>query len=197
MENLFLSISSPPIATANPPPAMPKKSQPTPIANHIQFEHEVDIVAYLLVEIKTIEADYAACLQDVHKKFGAQLAGIKQHLDPAALRCKQYAEAHRAELFAGDAKSAATPLAEFGFRAGQPHLKPMKKFSWEKVLVILRRVARNFVRTKYEIDRELILAQVKLLPADGVAPFLAFYGLRLVQDESFWIEPKAEEGSAP
>ena len=75
-----------------------------------------------------------------------------------------------------------------GFRTGNPRLKPITKFTWAKVLETIQRsatFASSYVRTKAEVDREKLLADRDELGADG----LRVLGLKVVQEESFFVEP--------
>ena len=63
-----------------------------------------------------------------------------------------------------------------------------KKWSWEKVLEALRSAhGDRFVRTKQEPDKEKLRAEL----ADAE---LAVVGLRLDQEDRFFVEPKTETG---
>jgi len=92
------------------------------------------------------------------------------------------------EVEFGNRKSLVMTHGTVGFRTGNPRLKPITKFTWAKVLETIQRsatFASSYVRTKAEVDREKLLADRDELGADG----LRVLGLKVVQEESFFVEP--------
>jgi phage host-nuclease inhibitor protein Gam len=72
-----------------------------------------------------------------------------------------------------------------GFRTGTPKLALLsRKFTWESVLELVTNRLPNFIRPKWEIDKEAIINQ-----REELAEFLPSVGLKVTQDESFYIEP--------
>jgi phage host-nuclease inhibitor protein Gam len=80
-----------------------------------------------------------------------------------------------------------------GFRTGTPKLALLnRKWNWDLVLDMILKCGFAFVRTKPEVDKEAILAFYS--EATDKAPVqekvLTPIGLKVVQDEGFYIEPK-------
>jgi hypothetical protein len=89
-------------------------------------------------------------------------------------------------------------FATFGYRAGQPHLEPRSKMTWDKILTALLAAGKKlYVRYKPEVNREALLLAAKALEQKPEAQqaFLVEHGVKLVQDEDFYIEPKADDDS--
>ena len=87
-------------------------------------------------------------------------------------------------------KSMEMSHGKIGFRTGTPKLKLLKSFNWDRVVEKLEAHLPEFVRTKKEADKE------KLLSSREDAAMLDKFklvGVEVVQDESFYIEPKTEE----
>lgn len=170
---------------------MKKRTQTTAgLASQPEFEHEVDCIAQLQVSLQQLAAERTAQLHSVEENYGRQIASLEQEIKSRLRLCATYADAHRAELFEKDKKSGATPLAQFGFRDGQPRLALLAKWTWDKVLDALDKIgAIHCIRTKQEVDREILLVDIK----QGVVTDPAMLGVKVVQDEPFWVAPKADE----
>lgn len=72
-----------------------------------------------------------------------------------------------------------------GFRTGTPKLKLLRGWTWEKVTAAVAGLLPNFIRNKPEVDREAIIGQ-----RDELAEVLPSVGLKVDQDEGFFIVPK-------
>ena len=83
---------------------------------------------------------------------------------------------------------------KFGFRTNTPSLSPARRdFGWAKILVMLMgRRLRKFIRAKYEVDKDRILSHCGTLknPTKFQRTTLPTLGLKLVQDEEFFVEPE-------
>ena len=173
---------------------MPKKSTVKVLLHsREQFELVVNNIAHLQIRLQSLEAERAAAIQKVEKLFGPQIDLAAKLIEKSLHDCAAYAAAHRAELFAQDAKTAATATAHFGFRDGQPKLALVAKNTWDKVLVYLRQKWPVLVRTKEETDKEALLAALKTLPPVERVNRLDQLGLRITQAETFWVEAKATD----
>jgi hypothetical protein len=77
-----------------------------------------------------------------------------------------------------------------GFRTGTPKLKLLSGWTWEKVLEFISvNQLMDLIRTKKEVDKELILAN-----RDCIKPeTLKQIGIKVVQDEAFFVEPKRDD----
>jgi phage host-nuclease inhibitor protein Gam len=82
----------------------------------------------------------------------------------------------------------------FGFRSTPPKTALLnRKYKWETVLELLKRFpwAADFIRKKEEVDKEAILASYSSKEVDDQK--LAAVGLKIDQDEKFFIEIRWEE----
>ena len=80
-----------------------------------------------------------------------------------------------------------------GFRTSTPALKLITKFTWGSVLTMVKEFMPDYIRTKEEVDKESILAQ---RDSEVVSANLTKCGMRVVQDETFFIDLKKEEAIA-
>ena len=103
---------------------------------------------------------------------------------------RAWAEAHPEE-FAKGRKSIDFAAGTLGFRTGTPKLKLLRGWKWDKVLAAIKTLGLPFVRTKEEVDKEAIITAAtteNLNPREQLA-----IGVKVDQDESFFIEPKLTE----
>lgn len=110
-------------------------------------------------------------------KRNEALSGLLQH----------WAENNVAEF--GGKKSIEFIHGRLGFRTGTPKLKTLAGWTWDRVLSVLAEAL--YIRTKREVDKEKILSlygEKILADAD-----LRAFGVKVVQEESFFVEPKIEE----
>lgn len=98
-----------------------------------------------------------------------------------------WSEAHKADF--GDAKSIAMTHAVIGYRTGQPQLKTLKGWTWDRVLESVRTIfGTDWLRIKVEVDKAKLLSV-----REGRADDFPRIGVRVVQEETFYVEPKVTE----
>lgn len=121
---------------------------------------------------------------EVRAEYEQQIAGAQEDLKPLMEAARSWCEAN-GDAFAGK-KSIEMVQGIVGFRTGTPKLKTLAGWTWDRVLEKLRTTCREFIRTKEEVDKEAIIgARENLLDGD-----LRNMGVKIVQDESFFVEPK-------
>ena len=88
----------------------------------------------------------------------------------------------------GKKKSIEMSAGTLGFRTGTPKLKLLSGWTWEKVLAALQTVGMSgFIRIKREVDKDAIIGDSAAIPSN--AQRFTSYGVKVVQDESFYVEP--------
>jgi phage host-nuclease inhibitor protein Gam len=127
-------------------------------------------------------------LTDIRARFEPQITAYGQEIGAAMKQAQQWALAHPEEF--GDRKSIEMVHGLVGFRTGTPKLKLLSGWTWEKVLEFISvNQLMDLIRTKKEVDRELILAN-----RDCIKPeTLKQIGIKVVQDEAFFVEPKRDD----
>ena len=116
-------------------------------------------------------------------KFDEAIASYTQQL-------QHWAESNPAQ-FPKDRKSLKMTSGTLGFRTGTRKLVLFSRaWNWEKVLKRLQEVATKFVRSKPEIDKDALLSDyASFVDKSAAAARLSNWGLKVTQDESFFIEP--------
>ena len=91
----------------------------------------------------------------------------------------------------GRAKSLDLLHAVIGWRTNTPSLKPLSGWTWARVLEKLKGLPllASYIRVKEEPNKQALIADRDVIGADT----LRSVGLRVVQDEEFFVEPKLTE----
>jgi phage host-nuclease inhibitor protein Gam len=156
-------------------------------------EFALSELAIAVNQQRKITADRDAAVLAINQRVEGPLGDldqvIKQHTD--ALRA--WAEANP-DQFPRDRKSIIMTSGTLGFRTGTPKLALISRaFTWEKVLDCIKASKwawAGFIRTKEEVDKDAILgthSQVEDKTAH--AADLRSIGLKVVQDETFFVDP--------
>jgi phage host-nuclease inhibitor protein Gam len=131
-----------------------------------------------------MEADKAA----VAERFAPQLADLAGDILAERKLINTYLDTHKAD-FDGPPRSVAFASGTVGYRLGQPHLKPLSKWTWDKVLkVLVDARAERYFRVQCREDREALLADAEALGTEGLRAF----GLRVVQDDRAFVDVNRE-----
>jgi phage host-nuclease inhibitor protein Gam len=101
-----------------------------------------------------------------------------------------YATEHKDELFVKK-KSVESIHGTMGFRTGTPKLKTLKGFTWGAVTQLLKEFLPAYVRVSVEPAKDLLLINRDTEEVREVMPRV---GITVVQDETFFVEPKKENG---
>ncbi len=165
---------------------MTKRIKAPSITTRIKFERLLDEIAASTVELRHCQAARNNAVQRAQTIFQSEIEAHEAAIKAKASLCEKYAKEHRDELLPGKVKSAETPLARYGFRTGMPTLKLLSKFTWEQVVQRLKHLGkRQFIRMVLEPDKQAILTA-------QTTDDLSDFGVRVVQAETFFIEPKVD-----
>jgi phage host-nuclease inhibitor protein Gam len=154
-------------------------------------------------EAESILNDYAATVNSrriltarrdsallrIEENFRAEIAACDNAIESATSKLKAWAEANPSQ-FPKDRKSLKMFAGTIGFRTGTPKLSLVSRaWSWEKVLDAIKNTTcyKQWIRLDEQVKKEAILAehaQNKIVPQD-----LQSVGLKIVQDESFFVDP--------
>lgn len=155
-------------------------------------------------QVKRIQADMELQISRIREKYADKLQTLQQASDDAFDVLQTYATLHP-ELFAKK-KSLDMAHGTIGFRTGTPKLKPLKGFTWASIAQLAKKfLPANYIRVTSELAKDKLLADRDL---DSVAlsdsptgvlrevpmrEALGACGIKVVQEESFFVEPKTEE----
>ena len=127
----------------------------------------------------------------IREKYADELASLNEKKDKAIEILQVFATENKDELFSKK-KSLESAHGVIGFRTGTPKLKTLKGFTWGAVLELAKQFLPSYVRTSEELAKDKLLAD---RDNEEIRCEFPHIGIAVVQDETFFIEPKKENES--
>lgn len=156
-------------------------------------------------QIQRINAEIELQCAKIREKYADKLSALGAEKDKAFDLLQSFATENQAELFTKK-KSLDMAHGTIGFRTGTPKLKTLKGFTWASALTLVKKfMPKTYIRQTEDIAKDKLLADREL---EKVAVYdtptgdprevsmreaLAVCGIQVVQDETFYVEPKKEE----
>ena len=164
------------------------KKQVTELIKRDQCDEVIHDYAEATSSIKGIESEMEMKIQKIREEKATELMELKARQANAMDKLQYFSEFNKEDLFA---KKKSMELAHgiIGFRVGTPKVKAVGT-TLAKALEAVKMAKLKFTRTKIELDKDKIIASRK---DDKVMSKLKAIGLEVVQDETFFVEPKVEE----
>ena len=125
----------------------------------------------------------------IREKYQDELAKLQEVKDKSFDVIQAFAVENKGELFSKK-KSMETTHGTLGFRIGTPKLKTLKGFTWASVLSMLKEFLPDYVRTVDQPAKDKLLADRE---DEKVMAMMPKVGICVVQEETFFVEPKKEE----
>lgn len=139
--------------------------------------------------LKTLERERE--IKQIDERFGPVLEELADDLKLHTTQLREWADSNP-QVF-GTARSVEWTHGKFGWRMGQPKLVKKSKAAWDTLTDVVRTIlGPRFIRQKDEINKERIIADRETIDLDKMRAC----GLSVVQEESFFVEPKIEEAPA-
>lgn len=138
---------------------------------------------------RALTADMDEKIIDIRNSYSDELAKLENEKKEAFEKMQVFATENRDELFS-KRKSMETTHGVLGFRIGTPKLKARKGFTWAAVLELLKVKAPAYLRQTVEIAKDRLLAEREL---EDTRIIMDACCIDVVQDETFYVEPKSEE----
>ncbi len=139
--------------------------------------------------IQKINATLDVEMTRLREKYQDELSRLNAEKEAAFDILQTFALEQRDVIFV-KRKSLDTVHGTIGFRTGTPKLKTLKGFTWGAVTNLLKEFLPAYVRTVDEPAKDKLLAD---RDTGEVSENLTRVGLSVVQDETFYVEPKKEE----
>lgn len=154
-------------------------------------------------QLQKINADIELQCAKFREKYADRIATLSEERDKAFDTLQAFATENQAELFSKK-KSLDMAHGVIGFRTGTPKLKTLKGFTWASVLQLVKRFLPDYIRQTEEIAKDKMLADrdgnVPMAVSDSpsfvevpIRKAMTECGIQVVQDETFYVEPKKEE----
>jgi phage host-nuclease inhibitor protein Gam len=155
------------------------------LTSRAQAEAMAREIVELQIQQRTATNELDAGITSLKQNFEGRLSAINKTLGEKSSVLQAWAEANPSE-FQGR-KSLDMTHAVVGWRTGQPQAKTLAGWTWDRVLEkILTLGWEPYVRRKEEVNKQQLVADRELLKPEE----LRSIGVRVIQDESFFIEPK-------
>ena len=159
---------------------------------HLTREQVAELVgqyAAIAIERQAKATQMDRELQAVRDRYEPEIERANNFLMGLHGQIQSWAEAHRDEF--GRRKSMEFLNGACGWRTGTHKLKTLAKWTWDRVLEKIKTLPamKDYVRVKEEVNREAIIADRDHVGAE----MLAAIGVKVVQDETFFVEPKLTE----
>ncbi len=156
-------------------------------------------------QIQKINAEIELQCAKIREKYADKLSTLATERDTAFETLQSFATENQSELFTKK-KSLEMAHGTIGFRTGTPKLKTLKGFTWSSALQLAKKfLPADYIRQTEEIAKDKLLAdrdvdeiEVFDMPDGSVRnttmrDAMAVCGIQVVQDETFYVEPKKEE----
>ncbi len=164
-----------------------KNSQP-PVPSREAMESLVGEIAVLQNQQRLLTSAMDGQIQSIRQHYLAQLTAQNEALEQKMQLARLWAEANPDEF--GPARSIETLHGAVGWRTGQPALKTLAGWTFDRVLQTLKCAgALAYIRVKEEVHKQNLLSDRDALGSEKLRQF----GLRVVQEETFFVEPKLTE----
>lgn len=157
--------------------------------------------------INKINAEIELQCAKIREKYADKLSALCDEREQAFEVLQSFATENQAELFTKK-KSLEMAHGTIGFRTGTPKLKTLKGFTWASALQLAKKfLPMTYIRLTEEIAKDRLLSDREL---ESVSVYdtatgdprevpmkeaMAVCGIQVVQDETFYVEPKKEETS--
>ena len=170
------------------------------LANREQAEECMNSLArdFAAKQIQCAEMDGE--ILAIKERYAPAISVLDLTIQQSAQSLEVWAQSNPGE-FPKDRKSLALLAGTIGFRKDTPSLVPLNKtFTWARILAtITAKKWRKFIRNKPDVDREAILARSGTLdkPTKFQRTILPLLGLRIAQEEKFFVEPALTNPETP
>lgn len=148
-------------------------------------------LATLAAKRNGLVADLDKAVTAARQMYEEPISSLEKQIEDKTGLLEGWASADAANW--GKAKSIELLHGKLGFRTGTPKLKTLARRTWAMIVENLQ-AARLllFLRVKTDVDKEAILAAHAKKEITNER--LAVLDLEVVQEESFFVEPKIEGG---
>ena len=162
--------------------------KPPKIQSREQAEAAMDALALAAHRRDKLEAEMNVELTRVRARYESELAVLAEAIKNETARLRDWADSDPTLL--GKSRSIKLLHGTVGYRLGNWAVKLVRGFKAERAVALVKSIiGPGYVRTKEELDKELLLADRARYPAET----LASCGLRLEQAESFYVTPEKTE----
>lgn len=140
-------------------------------------------------EMQSINAAMDKEFVAIRERNAERLAELEAQKAESFEVMQVFATEQREVLFS-KRRSLETTHGIIGFRTGTPKLKTRRGFTWAAALELVREFLPSYIRTSEEVAKDKLLADRE---NEQLQPLMQKCGIDVVQEESFYVEPKKEK----
>ncbi len=173
---------------------MARKTTTVPNTNLSDTQIEEHLEQYSLAESRRdgLKAKMEEQLTKVREKFVDKINAEEEIMDEHFDTLHAHAMTQKDQF--DKKRSKAFTHGILGFRIGTPKLKNQRGFTWKAVLELVKdHNLTDFIKVKESLDKDKIIANREELAADGTLDTIK---CEVVQDETFYVDTKAEKKDA-
>lgn len=158
------------------------------LKSRAQAEDTLRQVAEITLQRNQAQIDMDREITAIRERYEEAIGDANKSLEEKTELLRSWSESNPSEF--NGLKSLELVHGLIGWRTGQPTLKTLSGWTWDRVLEKLKTLLRtDYIRTKEEVNKQAIIADRETLTPQGLRDI----GVRVVQDEGFFIEPKLEK----
>jgi phage host-nuclease inhibitor protein Gam len=166
-----------------------KKNQVKPMQPVIRSREDMESLVAEITVLKNhqrlLTAQMDSQIQNIREFYEPQLVARSQSLEEKIELAREWGEANPDQF--GTARSIEMVHGVVGWRTGPPALKTLAGWTWDRVKDTLKTIgAGAYIRTKEEVNKQNLLADRDAIGAEKLRQL----GLRVAQEEAFYVEPK-------
>lgn len=164
-----------------------KNTQPV-IRSREALESLIGEIAAIKNRQRLLTAAMDEQIQSIRAHYEGDLAAQSESLEEKMEHARTWSEANPQEF--GASRSIQTVHGTLGWRMGGPSLRTLTGWTWDRVKeTLIAANAVGYIRVKEEVNKQNLLADRDSLGADKLREI----GVRVVQEESFFVETKLTE----
>lgn len=170
---------------------MPPRIKLTQQINRARAEELAGEISTLILEKNSKKIEMDRLITEIRTPYESAFEDLDKAIDDKTALLETWAAANPDE-FPRNRKSIDMVHAVVGYRTGMPKLKTLIKWTWTKVLdAILAAKLERYTSVKVAVDKDKIISEHNqlLITNETLKPL----GLAVVQEESFFVEPKLQE----
>lgn len=158
------------------------------VKSRAEMETLVGEIAELTLTRNKQQTELDEAITALRTKYEESLGEVNKALDEKTEVARAWAEGNPSE-FRG-LKSLEMVHGVVGWRTGNPTLKTLTGWTWDRVLEKMKALSwgTNYVRVKEEVNKQALVGDREMIQPAAMREI----GVRVVQEEVFFVEPRIE-----
>jgi phage host-nuclease inhibitor protein Gam len=165
-----------------------RKNKPAPVQTREDMETLVGEIAALKRNLRLLAVALDDQIQGARSQYEPQMTAHSQMLEEKTAQARTWAMSNPGEF--GGGRSIECLHGTLGWRTGGPALRTLAGWDWDRVKEALKtKGADGYLRLKEEVNKQVLIADREAIGPEKLREI----GLRVVQEEMFFVDPKLTE----